>query len=261
MPPNQHIIEVEGPFACFTSPDSKVERLSLPLPTPSAARGILDSIYVKPLEFRWRITRIEILKPIRYIALRRNEVKEKITFDKKWMTGEKIPEPILADADKAITGTDQKGRTQRQTMALREVKYRIYAEIVPWPGVKISKTALDEQFVRRASSGKCFMQPYLGLREFPAYFRYVTQEEQLEKPESIDLDLGWIVYDIFDLSLSNRILHTGTIDKKSPDLKRYIKQPSISMFYAKVCNGVIDIPDYADPAVHKLGDGGLEVGV
>ena len=68
-------IEVWGDFACFSAPYAKVERLTYPFPTPSAARGILSAIYMKPKEFRWQINRIEVLNPIRYISFKRNEVK------------------------------------------------------------------------------------------------------------------------------------------------------------------------------------------
>ncbi len=261
MPPNEHVLEVWGDFACFSSPEAKVERLSEPVPTPSAARGILDNIYAKPVEFRWQVTRIEILAPVRYIALRRNEVKEKISTQDvgSWMTGKKEPEPILADADKSITGTDQKGRTQRQTMALRDVKYRIHAKIVPWPEAGMNQASLDDQFARRARAGKCFAQPCLGVREFPAYFRYIEPDEPPVTPEPVNMDLGWMVYDVFDLSLANRILCTGTIDKKSPNFKRFIGKPSISVFHAVVKDGVLEVPDYADSAVRKLSSAESEV--
>ncbi len=254
MPPDEHVLEVFGDLACFSSPAAKVERMSLPVMPPSCARGILDSIYVKPVEFRWQVTRIEIFTPIRYIALRRNEVKEKVsTLDvNAWMAGRKPPEPVLADADKSSTGTDQKGRTQRQTMALLNVKYRIAAKIVPWPHTGVRLVALNEQFARRARGGKCVMQPCFGCREFPAYFRYVEADEPPASPEPINMDLDWMVYDVFDLSLSNRILCTGRHDKKSPNFARFIEKPSISVFHAVVVNGVLTVPDYEDTAVRKL---------
>ena len=104
-------VTVWGDLACFTSPTTKVERLTQPFPTPSAARGILSSIYCKPKEFHWEITRIEVLKPIRYISFKRNEVKCTLSS----------LEPISADDE----------RTQRQTVFLYDVRYRITARIVP----------------------------------------------------------------------------------------------------------------------------------
>ena len=47
------IVDVWGDFACFSRPESKVERLTYPVPTPSAMRGVLSAIYSKPNEFYW----------------------------------------------------------------------------------------------------------------------------------------------------------------------------------------------------------------
>src|SRR5674536_52936 len=105
------VLEVWGDFACFTRPEMKVERFSYPLPTPSAARGIFDAIYCKPSrdglssEFRWQVTKIELLSQPKYISLRRNEVKDKASIPMRWITGQSQPEPILAD----VTSGTEKG--------------------------------------------------------------------------------------------------------------------------------------------------------
>ena len=127
-------VEVWGDLACFSPPYAKVERQTYPFPTPSAARGILSAIYSKPVEFHWAIKRIEVLNPIRYISIRRNEVEEKI---RKQCT------PINADDE----------RTQRQTIALQDVRYRITAEIVPTPAYADRRTQLEEQALRRIRGG------------------------------------------------------------------------------------------------------------
>ncbi|PKO21857.1 MAG: type I-C CRISPR-associated protein Cas5, partial [Chloroflexi bacterium HGW-Chloroflexi-1] len=191
------VVEVWGDFACFTRPETKVERFSYPVMTPSAARGVLDAIYAKPEEFGWRIDRIDVLNPIKFIALRRNEVKEKINANavKKGMTGGDGP-IILCDATQATTGSDMMGRTQRQTMALRDVRYRIHAHIHPRPGAEGRPRALEEQAARRITGGKCFYQPYLGCREFVAYFEPAHAEVQ---PVAESVDIGWMLYDVFDL--------------------------------------------------------------
>lgn len=244
MRPKDQTLEVWGDFACFSRPEMKVERFSYPIPTPSAARGIFDSIFSKPgrdptqAQFRWQVTKIEVLKEPRFIALRRNEVKEKAPSARtigQWMSGKAEPEPILADADKSITGSDQKGRTQRQTMALVDVRFRIHAEIRPWPGWEGHLQALEAQFRQRASRGKCFQQPYLGCREFPAYFRLIDPHENVEPPVDWNADLGWMLYDVFDLS------RPGTPDS----------EPCISLFYAKAESGVLRVPEYESDAVHK----------
>jgi len=239
MTPATYTLEVWGDFACFTRPEAKGERFSYPVMTPSAARGIFDAIFVKPPEFRWQVTRIEVLAEPKYIALRRNEVKEKVNLNAvaRWMAGKEEPEPIWADGDRELTRSDEKGRTQRQTLALREPRFRISARIVPWPGHEERLVSLQRQFERRASQGKCFHQPYLGCREFPAYFELVGSDPPEAGPlETLDLDLGYMVYDVFDLS------RPGTPHD----------QAAISLFPARVEAGVMEVPPWDDPAVLKV---------
>lgn len=208
-------IEVWGDFACWSPPYGKVERMTYPFPTPSAARGILSSIYSKPNEFYWQIRRIEVLNPIRYISFKRNEVKVKVSDT-----------PIYTDEE----------RTQRQTVALKDVRYRITAEIIPRKGFEGTGKQLYEQAMRRIRAGKCFMQPGLGIREFVAYF----EESDGTRP-SIDesLDAGWMVYDVFDL-------HDFSVSKKA--------KPKLSLFRAVMDHGVIEVPPYDSPEVVKGGD-------
>jgi CRISPR-associated protein Cas5d len=245
-----HTLEVWGDLACFTRPEMKVERFSYPVITPSAARGIFDAIYwdgkregsrIRPY-FHWQITRVEVLEMPRYIALRRNEVKDIVpgaaTLN-KWMSGAEAPEPLWADGGKDDLGTDQKGRTQRQTMALKNVRYRLHARIIPKSGNDPAK--LNACFVRRAKHGKCFQQPYFGCREFPAFFEYVEDpHEQPVTPIALDQNLGLMLYDVFDL-------RREAIDDKD--------KPSISLFEAKLIGGVMEIPAYTDAAVKKTGEG------
>lgn len=244
MRPKDQALDVWGDFACFTRPEMKVERFSYPVITPSAARGIYDAIYCKPnkdpseAQFRWQVTRIEVLAPPRYIALRRNEVKDRVPSAvtvAKWMKGSMPPEPIWADASKGFTGSDQKGRTQRQTMALKDVRYRLHAEIHPWPGHVDKLQSLEAQFRRRAAGGKCVWQPYFGCREFPAYFELVEPEAPPAQPYPLDTDLGLMLYDVFDLS----------------EPQTSAAQPSISLFVAKVERGVLNVPDYNSPVVFR----------
>ncbi len=243
MRPKPQILEVWGEFGCFSRPELKIERLSYPCPTPSAARGVFDAVYSKPnkdptqAQFRWQVTKIEILKPIQYVALRRNEVKDKCNVNavQKWMAGKADPEPIWADGDRNLLGTDEKGRTQRQTMALKDVGYRLHAEIRPWPGHEHKVPALESQFRRRAGQGKCFYQPYFGCREFPAYFELIENGNRGPDPIPLDQDIGWMLYDVFDLSRPGR----------SDD------GPSISLFNASIRAGVMDVPEFDSAAVHK----------
>jgi CRISPR-associated protein Cas5d len=254
MQPHDQVLEVWGDLACFSQPPFKVERFSYPVITPSAARGIYDAIYCKPsrdtanAEFRWQVTRIEILPPRNgancgpesftypnYIALRRNEVKDKISVKAAaaWMLGKQEPEPIWADGDRDMLGTDQKGRTQRQTMALKNVRYRLTAQVRPWRRFEDRVEAFEACFRRRAQNGKCMYQPYFGCREFPAYFEWVGPEAPRPDPLPLDIDLGLMLYDVFDLSRPG----------SSED------EPCISLFRAVVRGGVLNVPPYESDEV------------
>ncbi len=232
MKPSPQILEVWGELACFTRPELKVERFSYPVMTPSAARAVYEAVYWKP-QFRWQVTKIELLEEPRYIALRRNEVKGKAPSPRtigQWMAGKADPQPLWADGEE-----EQSGRTQRQTMALRDVRYRLHAEIRPWPGHEDKLPAYEAQFRRRAARGQCIYQPYLGCREFPAYFRLVENDDAQPPPKSLDLDLGLMLYDVFDLS------------RPGADHD----EPVVSVFRGRVSGGVMQVPDYHDDAVLK----------
>lgn len=238
-----HTLEVWGDLACFTRPEMKVERFSYPVITPSAARGIFDAIYwdgkrekqgkesvMRPY-FHWQITRIEVLEMPRYIALRRNEVKGCVpgaaTLN-KWMDGREIPEPLWADGNDETTG-----RTQRQTMALKNVRYRLTARIEPKSGNDRGK--LNACFQRRARAGKCFQQPYFGCREFPAFFEYLESPAPATTAP-FDQHLGFMLYDVFDLR---------------KEVVREKDGPFITLFDAHVRNGVLEVPAYASVEVKK----------
>ena len=218
------IVDVWGDFACFSRPESKVERLTYPVPTPSAMRGVLSAIYSKPNEFYWQITRIDVLRKPEYISFKRNEVKEKIP--------EKPSEPIRVD----LTGGGNKGRTQRQTVALKNVKYRVYAQIRKRDDFKGTERQLYEQALRRIRRGQCYYQPSLGLREFAAYFEEGTGQAV---PIDIDLDMGYMLYDVFDL-------HKWQGTKKA--------EPHVTLFRAKLEKGVMMVPDFDSPDVLRPED-------
>jgi len=246
MKPKDQALDVWGDFACFTRPELKVERFSYPVPTPSAVRGIYDAIYCKPKEFRWQVTSVEILSPPAYIALRRNEVKDKISVRnvQGWMAGDSSPEPIWADGSESR----DKGRTQRQTMALRDVRYRLHAEIRAWSGFEDRQPGFEEQFRRRAAHGKCVYQPCFGCREFPAYFELVDVGAPPPRLEPFDLDVGLMLYDVFDLSRPHESLDTSRRSDSEGTL-------SISLFRAAVTKGLLGVPDFASSAVLKMQNG------
>ncbi|HUU41160.1 MAG TPA: type I-C CRISPR-associated protein Cas5c [Desulfatiglandales bacterium] len=230
-----HCLEVWGDFACFTRPEMKVERFSYPVITPSAARGIFDAIYWKrSYGFYWQIEKVEILSPPQYIALRRNEVKGNVGMQEvsKWMKGKTEIEPFWADD----MDSDLKGRTQRQTMALKDVHYLLYAHMRFRNGVANVQDH-DSQFLRRARHGKCFYQPFFGCREFPAYFELVenTDVESGRISRNYTNEIGIMAYDTFDLRKQN--------DEYSPQF--------ISVFRASVQGGVMKVPPYESLEVLK----------
>ncbi len=222
-----------GDLACFTRPEMKVERVSYAVITPSAARGLLESILYKP-QFRWRIRRIAVKKPVRFLAFRRNEVKSRLS--------PRNPEPLLADED----------RTQRNTLALRDVEYVIEASLhlTPLAGLPRRKPADDEDngddslvkylamFQRRAEKGQCFAQPCFGCREFPAHFELADESTMRVTPNpNHDTDLGLMLYDVFNLNVAEE-QPPGKVEKPDPRITR------ITFFPARLKDGVVNVPDW-----------------
>lgn len=214
-------LEVWGSMACFTRPELKVERVSYDVITPSAARAIFEAIFWKPA-IHWQVTKIEVLNPIKWTSIRRNEVG--------------------AVASKNPIFIEEK-RQQKNTLLLEDVHYRIYAKLVfipQWKRNESKNPLIDTEesellrkdenpgkynamFERRAKKGQCFNQPYLGTREFSASFRLVDPEtESLAEPISETRDLGIMLYDM--------------------DFETDIKNPPAMFYRAKMENGVIIVP-------------------
>ena len=243
-------LEVWGDYACFTRPEMKVERVSYDVMTPSAACAIFEAIFWKPA-IEWKIKKIEVLNPIKWINLRRNEVGA-VANDKS--------DGIYIDE------LDSKGspkyRQQRAGLFLKDVRYRIYADLVFIPPAKrkntpnhlpeylidsAEKPELTERklsadhpnenpakynamFERRAKKGQCFFQPYLGCREFSCFFKLVDVEKEPSVPIKETRDLGFMLYDM---------------DYSNPDDIRP------AFFRAKLENGVINVPDWSSEEVRK----------
>lgn len=181
-------VRVSGPLACFSRPETKVERVSYECLTPSAARGILDAILWKP-EMRWIVRRVEVLKPIRFQALKRNEVQSKISPRnvEKWMKDPAEYQPFEAGAGSAEG-------TPRNTLALRDVAYIIQAEphVFNTSGDN-TPTKYMAMFNRRVEKGQAHVQPCFGCREFAAHFETPSPGEI---PLAETRDLGLMLYDI-----------------------------------------------------------------
>lgn len=173
-----------------------MERASYPLPTPSAARNILDAICWKP-EMRWVVTSIKLLNPIKYGSVRRNEVQSKLAPGsvKKWMADPSQFTPLLAGA-----GADTDG-TPRSTLLLRDVAYVIEAyPLVYDPSGDNKPQKYTAMLMRRAEKGQCHQQPSLGCREFAARFEPATGEEEAQP---VTQELGRMLYDIVFRSEGN----------------------------------------------------------
>lgn len=207
----KYCLETWGDYACFTRPEMKVERVSYDVITPSAARAIFEAIFWKPA-IRWHVRQIEILAPIRWISVRRNEVGT-----------------IMSDRSDGIYIEEQ--RQQRAGLLLRDVRYRLHAElefIHPDRRPKVANPTLeflqdewetqelrrDENpgkynaiFERRARKGQCFTQPYFGCREFSCHFKLIDDPiaaNAARPPIEESRDLGYMLYDI-DFSDPNNL--------------------------------------------------------
>jgi CRISPR-associated protein Cas5, subtype I-C/DVULG len=166
-------VKVWAPMAAFVRPEHRVERVSYPLPTPSAARGVLEAIFWKP-EFEYRIRDIAVLKPIRYVGFLRNEVNVKASGERQ-----------------NISITDE--RSQRHTLALRDVAYIIRADVAVRPGVEHDPAKYRDQFRRRVARGQYYHHPYLGCREFACDF---GEPDGNEQPIADSRDLGLMLFDL-----------------------------------------------------------------
>ncbi len=181
-------LKVWGENACFTRPEMKVERVSYDVMTPSAARGVLEAILWKPA-IRWRVSQIDVLKPIRWESVRRNEVGTVMSTDLA-LTAMKRGRGQLG-----LYVEDE--RQQRAGLFLRDVAYTIYAyfELAGKAGPEDNMTKFEQMFFRRAEKGQCFHRPYLGCREFSAHFAPIAQGEPLPQPIPFSTDLGWMLHD------------------------------------------------------------------
>lgn len=190
---------VWGDRACFTRPEMKVERVSYDVMTPSAARGILEAIHWKPA-IRWCVDSIQVLKPIRFESIRRNEVGGKIA------AGSITKAMKSRDISGLVNYVDQ-DRQQRAATVLKSVAYVIQAhfELTEKAGEDDSEGKHLDIFNRRARKGQYFHAPCLGVREFPAHFRLLEEGEPELQPDQALLgqkDLGWMLHD-FDFANNN----------------------------------------------------------
>jgi len=243
-------LEVWGNYACFTRPEMKVERVSYDVPTPSAVRAVFEAIFWKPA-IRWHPTKIEILNPIKWISVRRNEVGA-----------------VASPRSEGIIIEDN--RQQRAGYFLKDVKYRFYAvlEYIPISERKnnnhrdVPDFLMDPEerefyleefkywqeqkdlyrtdetpgkylaiFERRASKGQCFNRPYLGTREFSCDFKLIKDFET-NPAQTIDetRELGFMLYDMDFTNLNN---------------------PKPMFFPARIEYGVVNIPPITSEEIRR----------
>ena len=172
---DNHIVRVKvsGEFACFTRPDLKVERMTYPCMTPSAARGVLDSILWKP-EFKWHVRRILLVNPVKFFSVKRNEINSK-----------QGKTPIVIEEKRA----------QRNSIVLKDVSYIIEASVyLDEYSEKNPPRKYVEMFERRVRKGQCWRRPFLGTREFAAEF---MEPEGTETPIPDTIPIGSMLFDIF----------------------------------------------------------------
>jgi CRISPR-associated protein Cas5d len=222
--PTRFCLEISGDFACFTRPEMKVERVSYDIITPSAVRAVFESILWKPA-IRWQPEKVEVLAPIRWTTLRRNEV------------GSKISAANIKSAMQRGVGAMalyvEEERQQRASLLLRDVRYRVTASfaMTERTGEGDNPQKFAEMFERRAAKGQCINQPYLGCREFACDFRLVDlRAEPAGIPEELhgERDLGWMLYDLDFSDATN---------------------PQPRFFYARMNDGVVNIPPRESPEV------------
>ncbi|MGN0953721.1 type I-C CRISPR-associated protein Cas5c [Dialister sp.] len=180
-------IECWGPLACFTRPEMKVERVSYDIMTPSAARGLVEAIMWHP-GMKYVIDEIDLLSPIKFTNVRRNEVKSKINVSSVPGNAKNRREMYLFTKDDI---------QQRAATVLKDVHYciKLHFEMTDKASPGDNPGKFREMLCRRARKGQCFHQPYLGCREFPAAFRLVEDDENpIPYPET--RDLGYMLYDM-----------------------------------------------------------------
>lgn len=185
-------IETWGKHACFSRPELKTERVSYDVMTPSAARGILEAIYWHP-GITYVIDQISVCNPIRFLNLRRNEVKSKIPASKVLKAAKSGKADLYIATSKDIV--------QRASLLLRDVRYIISAHMIIDPKKLGPADNLQKFYAilnRRIDRGMCYAQPVFGNREFPAHFKPVSPDYIAECPDDLIgiHDLGYMLWDI-----------------------------------------------------------------
>ncbi len=185
------IIRVSGPYALFTRPEMKVERVSYDVITPSAARGIIEAVYWKPA-IRWVIDKIHILSEIQFTNIRRNEVSEKASVDNALQVMKGVTKPLYIASTEA--------RQQRASMILKDVNYIIEAHFEKVEKEWGERDTVEGHYnivLRRFRNGQYHHAPCLGTREFCAKVELIEDRQDIpQSPLKGTRDLGYMLYDL-----------------------------------------------------------------
>ena len=206
-------VKVWGDYALFSRPELKTERYSYDVITPSAAIGILESVYWHP-GLRWIVDRIYVIKPIQFISIKRNEVKSKISAANflSAYNGKKKDLYISSKAD----------IVQRSSVILKDVEYIIEAHFEMTENANASDNPgkFKDIIMRRLQRGECFQAPYLGCREFPAHFSICGEEKIVTAYDNVEeRDMGLMLWGMDYTKLPDiqprffrAVMHRGVID-------------------------------------------------
>jgi CRISPR-associated protein Cas5d len=217
------MVKVWADYACFTRPEFGAERVSYPVMTPSAAKGVLEAVFWKP-EFCWKVREIEVLKPIQHFSIVRNEINS-------WQS------PSSAKSEDYHYFADD-DRAQRHTLGLRDVAYLIKADVELKAHANENEAKYRDQFRRRIKRGQCHHQPYLGTREFSAFF---GEPEPDDQPIAHSDELGLMLLDVeFTATTDSPTIEYLTHDESGAMVTKGKAQPKF--FRARLDNGVLRVP-------------------
>lgn len=190
-------LEVWGDYACFSRPELKTERVSYDIMTPSAARGILEAIFWHPGMY-WVIDRIRVCSPIRFLNLRRNELKSTVSA--------RTARTVMDRGKGELYLVTSQDIQQRAAILLRDVHYIISAHFVltDKASPEDNEGKFQDIIKRRIKQGQFYHQPYFGCREFPAQFKMCGEPPPCPTELLGEQDLGYMLWDM-DYSDSENI--------------------------------------------------------
>ncbi|MCM1303631.1 MAG: type I-C CRISPR-associated protein Cas5c [Lachnospiraceae bacterium] len=230
-------VVLEGDYACFTRPELKVERVSYDVPTPGALEGLLKGVYWKPA-IRYVIDTIIVFHPIDFMNIRRNEVKDKVSYNtvKGQMNG-KGGNPCIYTSE---------NRSQRASMILKNVKYGVefHFELT---GLKDEQEEDGENkhfniIKRRLEKGQYFRTPCLGCSEFPVKRMELVQDFDLGLISSAVLEMGDV--DLGYMSYKVQFADEGRPVNGDWENPKFSDRASTVYYRPHMVNGVIDVRKY-----------------